>query len=148
MQLGRGRWFAISLVLVFGITSCASASADCEPDVSRELFTSTDPVTLHLWVSNQSFDIDPVDIAVYIDGQQVVCDSFDVEGQHNWILFDVELDPGTHTLRALGNDGETELTETIDVPDERWAVLDFWFYPEEEPERFTFSIHDRPVGFD
>ncbi len=148
MQLGRGRWLAIPLVLVFGITSCASASADCEPDVNRDLFNSTDPVTLHLWVSNQSFDIDPVDIAVYIDDQQVVCDSFDVEGQHNWILFDVELDPGTHTLRALGNDGKTELTETIDVPDERWAVLDFWFYPEEEPERFTFSIHDRPVGFD
>lgn len=53
-----------------------------------------------------------------------------------------------HTLRALRHDGKTELTETIDVPGERWAVLDFWFYTDEEPEGFTFSIHDRPVGFD
>lgn len=149
MQLGgRNSWLVSALVLMFAITSCMSAAAGCEPNASRDLSSSTDAVTFHLWVSNQSFDIDPVDIAVFIDDRQVVCDSFDVEGQHNWILFDVELDPGTHTLRALGHDGQIELTETIDVSEERWAVLEFWFYPEEEPERFTFSIHDRPVGFD
>lgn len=129
-------------------TNSTQEKTDCRQDENLDLSTSDDPVTLHFWISNQSFDIDPVDIAVYIDDQQVVCDSFVVGDQHNWILFDVQLDPGTHELRAIGHDGQVDLIETIDVPDERWAVLDFWFYPEEEPEHFTFRIQDQPIGFD
>ena len=126
----------------------APLESNCEPDPTRDLSTAADPVTLHLWVSNQSFEIDPVDIAVYIDDQQIVCDSFYVEGQHNWILFDVLLDAGRHELKAIGHDGQVELTEIVEVPAERWAVLDFWFYLDDEPEHFTFTIHDQPVGFD
>ena len=103
--------------------------------------------TLHLWVSNQSFEVDPASIEIYIDDQPVVCDDFYVEGQHNWILFDLTMEPGEHTLHAVRIDGTAELTETFELDHERWAVVDFWFYPEDGPEEFAFSIHDAPVAF-
>ena len=99
------------------------------------------PETLHLYVSNQSFEIDPVDIAVYVDGRQVVCDEFFVEGQHNWIVHDLSLESGEHSLRAVGNDGLTTVEETFELNGERWAVLDFWFHPG-ETEEFNFLIQD------
>jgi hypothetical protein len=102
--------------------------------------------TLHLYVRNQSFEIDPVDIEVYIDDQPVVCDEFFVEGQHNWILHDLSLDPGEHSIRAVGHDGQTTIEETFQVEGERWAVLDFWFYPG-ETEEFSFVIQEAPIGF-
>jgi hypothetical protein len=102
--------------------------------------------TLHLYVSNQSFEIDPVDIEVYIDDQPVVCDEFFVEGQHNWILHDLSLDPGEHSIRAVGHDGQTTIEETFQVEGERWAVLDFWFHPG-ETEEFSFVIQEAPIGF-
>lgn len=102
--------------------------------------------TLHLYVSNQSFEIDPVDIEVYIDDQPVICDDFFVEGQHNWILHDLRLAPGDHSLRAVGHDGKTTLEETFRIDGEKWAVVDFWFYPG-EPEEFSFFIQDAPIGF-
>jgi hypothetical protein len=49
-----------------------------------------------LYVSNQSFALDPVDIKVYIDGFLVVNRDFYVKGQHNWIRFQFQLGGGTH----------------------------------------------------
>ncbi len=108
---------------------------------------------LHLYVSNQSFDINPVRIEVFIDDLAVICGDFDVGDQHNWTLFDMELEPGTHTIRAVGNEGGAELAETFDMDGERWAVIDFWFYSEgrddgDGGQNFTFDIRDQPIGFD
>ncbi len=82
----------------------------------------------HLYVSNQSFEIDPAAIQVYIDEEPVVCQEFKVDNQHNWILFDVELDGGTHSLRAVAN-GVARLEESFDISGERWAVVDFLVLP-------------------
>jgi heat shock protein HslJ len=124
----------------------ASGDAVCDPvsDIGDE---GADRETLHLWVSNQSFEVDPASVEIHIDDQQVVCDDFFVEGQHNWILFNLTMEPGEHVLRAVRTDGTAELTETFDLGKERWAVVDFWFYPEDGSEEFTFSVHDEPVGF-
>lgn len=122
------------------IAGCSSASGPCDPVATEG------PETLHLYVSNQSFEIDPVDIEVYVDGRQLVCDEFFVEGQHNWILHDLSLEWGEHSLRAEGNDGTTTFEETFELNGERWAVLDFWFYPG-ETEEFSFLIQEGPIGF-
>ena len=133
-------------------TSTISHPGGCEPPV---LTDATDPAPLHLYVSNQSFDIDPVRIEVFVDDLAVICQDFDVGDQHNWVLFDMELEPGTHTIRAVGNEGAAELTETFEIGGERWAVIDFWYYSEDEGEgqgeggqTFTFDIMDEPIGFD
>ncbi len=49
-----------------------------------------------LYVSNQSFYIDPVDIQIWIDGECVVREYFEVGNQHNYRPFVLRLSEGTH----------------------------------------------------
>lgn len=126
--------------------SACSAETECDTVPGNELADSPDPVPFHLWVSNQSFEVDPVHIEVYVDDQQVVCDTFRVESQHTWILFELELDGGNHSLRVVGLDDQVELVESFTVSDEHWGVVEFW--TEEGRRFFTFHIQDEPIGFD
>jgi hypothetical protein len=120
------------------------ATLGCEV-VAGDQLDATEPVPVHLWVSNQSFDVDPVDIQIYVDEQQVVCDSFRVESQHSWILFELELDEGEHSLRAVGLDGQVELAEAFTVSNEHWGLVEFW--TEEGRNFFTFHVQDEPIYF-
>jgi hypothetical protein len=127
-------------------TSPGAESEAIECDVvPGDLAETEDSVPFHLWVSNQSFDVDPVDIQVYVDDNQVVCDSFRVESQHTWILFELELDRGEHSLRAVGLDGQVEFVETFGVSDEHWGLVMFW--TEEGRNFFTFGVEDEPILF-
>lgn len=115
-----------------------------------EIQTEPGPGEVKLWISNQSFDDDPIHITVWIDGVLAVDEPFEALDQHNWIAFDLlGLEPGEHILEAKSGTGvslSAELTVVADAP--RWAVLDYWFYPGEGPGRhFTFDQSDRPIGF-
>ena len=106
------------------------------------------PPPFTLYVSNQSFEHATVGVTITIDGQVVVDQDFDVEGQHNWFTFTPDVGPGDHTLIAVSDTG-AELTVEFNLPDDepRWAVVDYWWYPEEGPRRFTFNISDEPIYF-
>ena len=106
------------------------------------------PPPFTLYVSNQSFEDPTVRITITIDDQVVVDQDFDVEGQHNWITFTPDIAPGDHTLKAISDTG-AELIVDFTLPDgePRWAVVDYWYYPEEDPRNFTFDISDQPIGF-
>ena len=51
-----------------------------------------------LYVSNQSFAIDPVDIIILIDGEPAVDQELYVDGQHNWQKFQFLLLEGKHQI--------------------------------------------------
>jgi hypothetical protein len=104
---------------------------------------------LHLWVSNQSFEDDPVRVTVTIDGVEVITRPFTVEGQHNWILFPVKAPSGPHVVRAVSDTG-AELRQGITLPDvgRRYAVLDYWYYVDDGERRFTWRVQATPIGFD
>ena len=126
-------------------------SSDAEPEavecdvVPGDLAETDDQFPFLLWVSNQSFDVDPVDIQIYVDDHQVVCASFWVESQHTWIQFELELDDGEHTLRLVGLDGQIELVDTFGVSSEHWGLASFW--TEEGRNFFTFGVEDEPILF-
>lgn len=122
-----------------------STSVGCDVVSSDQLADAPEPVPFHLWVSNQSFDVDPVDIEVYVDDQQVVCDLFRVESQHTWVLFELELSEGEHSVRAVGLEGHIELVESFTVSDEHWGLVEFW--TEEGRNFFTFHVQDEPIYF-
>ena len=108
-----------------------------------------DEADLQLWVSNQSFEDDPVEVTIAIDGVEVVSEPFEVEGQHSWILFPVMAPPGEHVLTATSDTGAT-LEQRFTLPEQglRYAVVDYWFYPNEKAGRhFSWLIQKRPVGF-
>ena len=111
-------------------------------------------VTLH--VSNQSFADPDVHITVTIDGAAVADRSFDVGSQHNWIPFELELEPGAHEVVATSDTGATS-TFTLDVLDggHKYAVINYWYYPPDPkypgatqtPRSFDFSQSDEPIYF-
>ena len=106
-----------------------------------------------LYVSNQSFEIDPVDVVVAIDGEPVIAEEFAVANQHNWKKFVLRLSPGRHTLTARSGRGAATLETSFVVKGAHWAVLDYWYYSEAygsppEPRHFEFMIQDEPVAFD
>ena len=103
-----------------------------EPFEPRQLSpVPTDP-SFVLFVSNQSFDIDPVDIGIFIDDELAIEGDFLVGSQHTWHKFDLDLAPGKHTIRATTSAGDTELLGTIEVPEAtRYGVINFWYYPEQ-----------------
>ena len=120
----------------------------------HQILPVASPPTFILYVSNQSFDLDPVDIEVRLDGQLAVEGDFLVEGQHSWHTFSFDLSPGTHELRAVTLAGDSVAVETIEMAEEpRYAVLDFWFYepghdyPEAYGPSFSVSLFDEPPVF-
>ncbi len=102
--------------------------------------------TLQLYVSNQSFDDDTVNIAVTIDGTTVVDEEFHVGNQHIWVNFPLVLRAGDRSVRARADTGVV-LDETVTVPDggTYYAVLQYW--DEGEQRQFSWNESAEPVGF-
>ena len=103
-----------------------------------------------LWVSNQSFEDDPVAITIRLDGIPVVGETFFVESQHNWQSFMIRgLAPGDHTVTAESDTGASRTwTFTLPADQARWLVVDYWYYPDDaEGRHFTFLESDEPVAF-
>ena len=101
----------------------------------------------HVFVSNQSFDDDPVHLTISIDDTQVIVSDFHVEGQHTWVGFLLTgLEPGPHVLHAMSDTGVEESFEfevLADAP--RHLVLNYWFYPGDDAGRhFEFTASDQP----
>jgi hypothetical protein len=126
----------VLIVLVVTVASLATACSNGAPP----------PFTLY--VSNQSFEDATVGVTITIDGQVVVDQDFEVEDQHNWFTFIPDIGPGDHTLIAESNTG-VELTVDFNLPEDepRWAVVDYWWYPDEGPRRLIFSISDQQIFF-
>jgi hypothetical protein len=128
-----------------------AADPAIEPFKLTDLPAGGAATVLHLYVSNQSFAEPLVDISVSLTNVQVVTGDFAVEGQHNWYAFDIAVPTGTLELYALSftPSEAINLTQQIDVPAERWAVLNYWYYPDDsEGRHFTLTMSDTPVSFD
>lgn len=104
-----------------------------------------------LYVSNQTFEISPVDIKILIDGRWAIQENFEVGNQHNWKQFQFQLSKGKHLIKAESVKGEAVLEKEFEITDKHWAVLDYWVdikaarYP--VPKYFTFNFTDKPVMF-
>lgn len=106
-----------------------------------------EPAPLTLIVSNQSFDHPTVEITIEVDGVEVVGEAFDVEGQHSWEPFGLDLPAGGHHLHAVSDTGAEIDGEFVTADNEPlWAVLSYWS-DAEEPRHFTLSTMDDPPGF-
>ena len=131
------------------------ASAGCQHPPLEPVHSDLEEAdgNFRLYVSNQSFAIDPVDIRVWIDDIPVICQYFKVGNQHNWQLFRFALDDGEHRIKAATEKGDATLEQTFTVEGDRWAVLDYWYYPgvdggaDPTPPHFSFSVHDEQVYF-
>ncbi len=105
---------------------------------------------LTLYVANQSFDVNPVDIKVTIDGVTVAAGAFYAGGGRSWRRYDVRVAAGRHVLRALTRKGGAALKREFAVTGPRWAAV---AYRNVSPSRggrtvghFAFAIRDKAFG--
>ncbi|MDH4203025.1 MAG: hypothetical protein OEV87_09030 [Phycisphaerae bacterium] len=128
-----------------------------EQEQENKTFTEDKNGNFTLYVSNQSFAVNPVDIQVFVDGKKVISEKFDVNGgkmpQHNWIPFHFKVNPGNYDLRVESKKGKAVLNTSFEIKDKHWAVIDYWNYPKvtggagPTPPSFTFNIQNKPIGF-
>jgi len=140
-----------SVVLL--ILSLAACGQDFELQTT-ELETNASG-NLEIIVSNQSFEIDAVDVHIRIDGKVAISDVFHVEGQHTFVAHTFQVAPGSHELAIETDVGDAELTASIETTaDKRWATVMFWYYPEGSggdeptPRQFSFNASDEQPLFD
>lgn len=106
-------------------------------------------------VSNQSFDISPVDIEVLIDEQVAIRGEFDVQGdqlpQHNLQQFRFQLEKGKHTIIISSVKGDAQLDREFEVTGSHAVIIIYWYNPNSKragPTKFfTMEIRDQLMGF-
>ncbi len=109
---------------------------------------------LILYVSNQSFAINPVEIKVFIDGRKVIDDKFKIKYQRNWRKYQFELAKGTHRLRIEATNGDATWGESLDITRKQWGVINYWCQPKDAEslattvKKITFELKSEPFYFD
>jgi hypothetical protein len=137
--------------LVLGLLACAPAIAACgtSDNEPRQYLPPPASPSFTLLVSNQSFDLDPVDIVIRLDGQIAVAGDFRVEGQHTWLPFELDVAPGAHTISAVSETGDAELAMSFAMDERKWGVVMFWYDDADDGGRqLTFSLSDEQPLFD
>ncbi|UCH78613.1 MAG: hypothetical protein JSU81_01290, partial [Candidatus Coatesbacteria bacterium] len=109
---------------------------------------ATYPLTLY--VANQSFDLNPVDIKVTLDGDVVAQGIYFAATGRNWRRYDLSLGPGRHVLHAVTRKGAAGLRREFRVGGPRWAAVAFRFrspaHGSGTIRYFYFDIRERPYG--
>jgi hypothetical protein len=136
-----------SLLLVSALAACGAPTN--EP--VQHLPKVDDSFTL--FVSNQSFEMETIDIRVEIDDQLAVSGDFEVGSQHTWLRFDLGLTPGQHRMRVTTSDvADVALDRTFEMTDRKFGVVSFWYYPAGSPEptppQFSLQILDEQPYFE
>ncbi len=131
---------------IFGLLIACS-----EGDGLLEAATATtaeaDRAAFTLVVSNQSFENPTVFVSVTIDGERVIAQPFDVEGQHSFVQFPLDVPAGDHVLSAVANDGTSiESPFTLPADTARYGVLFYWAEQGGRPF-FDLAFQEDPPGF-
>ena len=112
------------------------------------------PDNVTLLISNQSFDIDPVDIEIRIDGDVVVKDNFNVQkgelAQHNWQQYHLHLSNGSHQLTATAKKGKAQLQTELLVEGTQTVMIAYWknsrLDNQKQKAHFTIESSTRSFG--
>jgi archaellum component FlaG (FlaF/FlaG flagellin family) len=131
------------------LAAAVSLFAGCStPSAVPSKSVAKDPNgNLHLYVSNQSFAISPVDIKVLIDGELVVDGLFEVGSQHSWQTFVLRLSSGRHKIVVESSKGQAKLEQVFEVGDKAWAALTYWFDSKVKEGHFVLDVKDKPIYF-
>lgn len=138
--------FCFLSVLFVGLVGCHKPMLNKKADA---LLPQDESGNFVLYVSNQSFAQTPVDITVYINGKKAISSEFEVAGQHNWVRHIFKLQPGKYKLKITSKKGEAKLEKEIEIVGKHWAVIDYWYYPEQDNKKhFSFHIQNKPLYFE
>lgn len=139
-----GGWLGLVATVLLTLGGCGDPEL---PKPSSKLLDPNGAFTL--FVSNQSFAINPVDVRVEIDGELVISDYFPVGTQHTFIPFKLSLAEGKHRIRVWSEKGDAEKVAEFEVKDHDVGVVTYWYYPKSHynatPRKFEFSTQKGPL---
>ncbi len=123
----------------------SSSPAGSAPDIRIVAERQAD---MQFFVSNQSFDDATVELAVSIDGTELVSGLFDVKDQHNWCKFSAKVSPGQHVVTVVSDTG-AELRERFMLPEagRRYAVIHYWYGAEKDHPFFDWQFLSNKPAF-
>ena len=134
-------------VLVMFVLLSMGCNDPTHPQATSSLLDPKGAFTLY--VSNQSFAVNPVDVHVEIDGEIVVRDYFWVETQHTFVPFQMNLAQGPHKIRIWSEKEAVKLTKKFDLKDHDIGIVQFWYYDDSHydptPRSFSFSTQKGPL---
>lgn len=142
-----------AIIIVISVVAFFKLQKNTTPAVLGEL-KQDEKGNFVLHVSNQSFDVDPVDIKIFIDGNVAVDDDFFVETQHTYVSYRFSLSNGVHKLKIESKKGEATFESNINIVDKHSGIVEYWYYPEKgsnppTQKHFTFSFgEDKPLEID
>lgn len=84
---------------------------------------------LHLMLSNQSAETDPIDFRVLIDQQQVWSGKAALRGGHNVLEKDIKLAEGNHVLVVETKNGKAEIRRDIRIDGPLYVDVAYWHHP-------------------
>lgn len=149
-----------ALLVVLAAAGCGGGErpddAAVEPTPAPR--TAIGPVTAEqpstrmvLYVSNQSFDEPRMRLRITLDGEPVVDQDFDVEGQHTWVQFPVQVPVGRPLDLVVESGSGERLRRSIvaraDV--ERGVVVNYWAAtePQQEGPMIEATVMREPIAF-
>jgi hypothetical protein len=106
-------------------------------------------------ISNQSYDIDPVDIRILADDQIILQHEFPVLdsgqlAQHNWQRFNFSLAEGNHRILISTKKGNAKLEKIITIKKSTTVTIAYWTSKNEETGKlngvFTVDTSENMVA--
>ncbi len=92
-----------------------------------------------LFVSNQSSQIDSVDIKILIDGREIVSDVFTSGNFHNYKEYSLKLSPILlHEIEVVSEKAQVKMVTQVRFYFVNWILLDLW----DEDTNFEDSSND------
>ena len=98
--LGVGGFLFLLFFTLYSVNSIPIEKIDI--DTSRNI-----PLTLY--VINQNFEMNPIDIVIQIDDSIIVNGNFEVQNQYDFYPFELQLTPGIHNIHIISESGGVEL---------------------------------------
>jgi hypothetical protein len=121
--------------MVHLLLGCRSANTD------RSLVKQEFPVVLH--VSNQTSEVDPVDIKISIDNDKpIVNQNFSCGTGHNVSTFKLAFNEGVHQLFVTSHNGDAGLDFVFMLDKPVWLIIHYW-----GKNHFQLNISYKPVVF-
>jgi hypothetical protein len=121
---------------------------------SMAISSAGSSVKVHFWISNQSLGtgISEVEMTVSLDGKRIFREHMDVEHQHNVAKLSRSVAPSSHSVRVeVGKPYFVSKRVEIDVVEERWVFVRFWFdpqsvHPNQHTPTITIDVFDELPG--
>lgn len=115
--------FIIFLQVLFAtlFTFCSDEGNSFIPQVENGNFS--------IYVSNQSSDLDPVDLKITIDGKPAIKQEFFFINGSNHIKFQFQLDNRDHIFSVSSINGNVSKDTTFTLPATPYSLVTFWYIP-------------------